>query len=189
MDKHWYSSQSVKPYVTGNIKEKREEKLLGENRENDWQWCVLPEFLEQKKLFLDIYCEKTWLLFFFKTHFVNEGRDLKMSSFHNANFKRIHSVFIGLEIWYCSFFVYTILNFPRFFSAYRVARQKCGKFKIVKTKNVQYQNSNLIFALGVDWAIISFTEVGKGENLIIETFRGTENFCETVIWNFLGFFK
>ena len=64
MDKHWYSSQSVKPYVTGNIKEKREEKLLGENRENDWQWCVLPEFLEQKKLFLDIYCEKTWLLFF-----------------------------------------------------------------------------------------------------------------------------
>ena len=70
-----------------------------------------------------------------------------------------------------------------------MARQKCGKFKIVKTKNVPYQNSKLIFALGVDWAIISFTKVGKGENLIIETFRGTENFCETVIWNFLGFFK
>ena len=29
----------------------------------------------------------------------------------------------------------------------RVARQKCGKFKIVKTKIVQYQNSNLIFYL------------------------------------------
>ena len=29
----------------------------------------------------------------------------------------------------------------------RVARQKCGKFKIVKTKNVQYQISNLFFAL------------------------------------------
>ena len=59
----------------------------------------------------------------------------------------------------------------------------------MKTKNVQYQNSNLIFALGVDWAIISFTKVGKGENLIIETFRGTEKFCETVIWNFLAFLK
>ena len=35
-----------------------------------------------------------------------------------------------LEIWYCSFFVYAILNFPRFFSA-EVARQKWGKFKIV----------------------------------------------------------
>ena len=48
--------------------------------------------------------------------------------------------------------------------------------------------------LGVYWAIISSTEVGKkGENLIIETFRrGTEKFCKTAIWNlqagFLGLF-
>ena len=34
------------------------------------------------------------------------------------------------------------------FSLLRMARQKRGKFKIVQTKNVQYQNSNLIFALG-----------------------------------------
>ena len=53
---------------------------------------------------------------------------------------------IRLEFWYCSFFVYTILNFPRFFST-EVARQMCGKFKIVQTKNVQYHISNLIFAL------------------------------------------
>ena len=46
-----------------------------------------------------------------------------------------------LEIWYCSFFVYTILNFPRFFSAkfrfwntdFRLNSDfvKSGKFKIV----------------------------------------------------------
>ena len=39
------------------------------------------------------------------------------------------------------------LIFPRFFSTESGPFQMCGKFKIAKTKNVQYQNSNLIFAL------------------------------------------
>ena len=53
---------------------------------------------------------------------------------------------IILEFWYCTFFVYTILNFPRFFSA------ESGPSKVWETqnsvnKNVHYKNSNLIFAL------------------------------------------
>ena len=44
-------------------------------------------------------------------------------------------------------FLFTLFWISRAFSLLRVARQKCGKFKIVLTKNVQYQNSNLFFAL------------------------------------------
>ena len=58
-------------------------------------YCL--SFLNKKSCFWTFTVKKRDF-FFFKTHFVNEGRDLKMSSFHNANFKRIHSVFIGLEI-------------------------------------------------------------------------------------------
>ena len=45
----------------------------------------------------------------------------------NYNFARAK---IRLEFYYCTFFVSTILNFPRIFSA-EVACQKCGKFKLV----------------------------------------------------------
>ena len=46
-----------------------------------------------------------------------------------------------LEIWYCTFLVYTILNFPRFFSA-ESGPSKRREIQNSVNKNVQYQNSN-----------------------------------------------
>ena len=57
------------------------------------------------------------------------------------------------------------MNFPRFFSAV-VAHQKCGKFK-----NVEYQKSNVIFALvfhGMSFlrSFLSFTAEKRRKSLL-----------------------
>ena len=52
----------------------------------------------------------------------------------------IHGTFSSVNLF--------ILTFPHFFSA-EMARQKCGKFKVVYQKMYYiYQNFNLILALG-----------------------------------------
>ena len=53
---------------------------------------------------------------------------------------------IRLEFWYWTFFVYTILNFPHFWRT-TLSREKEREIQSSVNKNVQYQISNLFFAL------------------------------------------
>ena len=57
-------------------------------------YCL--SFLNKKSCFWTFTVKKRDF-FFFKTHFVNEGRDLKSLHF-TMPISNIHSVFIGLEI-------------------------------------------------------------------------------------------